>query len=202
MGSWGADSLTDWETARDAILAGIPSRGNLYVGRDDRYYKDAQLSTWSQSTPADGRLWAKLGTLQLPFLCAAYPHQFDSATNTPTLTNTGGTVNYSSSQGNRDTYPTWTITVNAGGTGTITLTNTTTGETCLLKKPDGTNFASSDVIVLDGLNRTAKLNGVILPGLHDRRIPRLQPGSNNITLSDSGTLTITSLACSYPGRWD
>lgn len=202
QGGWSASSLDNWETTRSAILNACRGTGDLWIGRDDRYYKDAQLVDWSQGTPADGRLWAQLGTLQLVFLAAKHPILFDAATNTPSLSNTGGTVNYDSAKGDADTYPTWTITVNAGGTGVITLANSTTGETCTIQKPGG-NFSSSDVIVLCGLPhaQVATLNGVSTPGLFKRRIPRLQPGNNTITLSDSGSLTITSLACSYPGRW-
>lgn len=201
-GGWGGDTLTDWDTALDAIMANLTGTGDLWLGRDDRFFKDAQYLNHALSTPADGRLWGRMGLLSITFQAARFPVSFDSASNTPTLSNTGGTVNYDSAKGSSDTWPVWTITVNASGTGAINLANTTTGESCTIQNPAG-NFASSDVIALCGLPgaQVATLNGVTTPGLFTRRIPRLQPGNNTITLSDSGTLTITSLTCAYPGRW-
>lgn len=203
MGGWGATDLPSWNAQRDALVANLTGTGDLYLGRDDLYFKSAQYLHDIVSTQENGRLWAVQGQLQVVFQAALYPEMFDTVSNTPTLTTTGGTINYSSTQGSADTWPTWSVTVNAGGTGKITLANTTTGETCILAKPDGTNFASSDVIVVCGLPgaMVATLNGMTLPGLFDRRIPHLKKGNNVITLSDSGTLTLSSLTCSYPGRW-
>lgn len=207
MGGWTADTLTAWESTRNTILAAVSGTGDLYFGNDGYYYKDAQLLNWSQSTPADGRLWAKMGLLQLTFTASRFPELFDSVNNTPTLTTVGGTIvygtGYSSYLGTADTYPTWTITIDSGGTGPIQLSNSANGDNCVIAKPVG-NFSGGDVIVICGLpeHRVYKINGTKVNGLVSGRIPKLKPFvGNGIVLNTIGSATALSLTTSFPGRY-
>lgn len=195
-----ADTFDAWFTALDTLLASCSGTADLWYGRDDRYFKDAQLESWGRSDPAEGRLWGIIASVSLQFVAARHVQPFGTATYTPALTAAGGTVTYSAAQGSADTYPLWTITIADAGTGVLTLTNTTTGEVCTVAVP-GANFAAGDILTLDRLTGQGKRNGALLPGLYDRRIPRLVPGSNTITLASGGTATIASLAVSYPGRF-
>ncbi|MCW3060590.1 MAG: Phage tail protein, partial [Capsulimonas sp.] len=139
----------------------------------------------------DGMLYGVVSTITIT-LRAPDPAWFDTANTTPTLSGAGGTI---VNAGTAPAKPRWTVTVGTGGTGTITLTNSTTGETATLS---GT-FVTGDVIVIDRSAYNVTLNGATNFGLLGGRIPSLDPGSNTITASAS-TISIASLACVYIAR--
>jgi len=200
QGEFVGDTLNDFLAQRDAIIGNCQGKADLWYGRDDRYYKNAQLDRASLGVPDDGVLYGVNATVTFNFVSREYPEAFSVNTASVTLTASGGTVPGQGDLGSK-ARPTWTITVGTGGTGSLVLTNTTTGEVCIIAKPTG-NFASGDVITLDRDTATAKLNGVIVLGLYDRRIPSIQGGINNIiTLASSGTASPSALSLVYPPRY-
>lgn len=198
QGSFAAETLAAWEAQKDAIMATCSGTGNLHFGRDDRYYKDAQLTNIGYSDPAEGRLYGVFGNLQLTFAAARYPEPFGTSVHSPALPATGGNINYS--QGTADTFPLWTITVGAG-TGTLTLNNATTGEVCLITPPAGGVWTAGTIIALNRDGNTCAINGVPTVGRFDRRIPRLAVGNNLVLLSGNGTASPTAFSVSYAPRF-
>jgi hypothetical protein len=189
------------EVADELIARCGDGKQDLWFGRDDRYYKNAQLLTPGLSYPKDGVTYGVFGVVTLTFEAADYPEAFGTVAHAPALASNGGTF---TAQGDAPALalPTYTITINAGGSGPLTLTSTTTGEFCTVARPGGAAFVGGDVIVLDRDGCTATLNGVAIVGLWDRRIPHIACGrSNTITLASAGTATVASLAVSYPPRY-
>ncbi|BDI27982.1 hypothetical protein CCAX7_000330 [Capsulimonas corticalis] len=183
-----ADSLNViYEAMRAACAPGQVAA--LYHGRDDRYVM-AQAEGWTTDY-SDGMLYGVVTAIAITFR-AKDPAWFDATATTPTLSSAGGTI---VNAGTAPSKPVWTITIGTGGTGSVTLTNSTTGETATII---GT-FTSGDVIVIDRAAYTVKLNGVANFGLLTGRIPEIGVGSNTIAPSAS-TVSIASLACSYTAR--
>jgi hypothetical protein len=198
-GQFAADTLADWEAAKSDLLNGVAElTADLYFGRDDRYYKQAQLESISIGDPAEGRLYGVIATIGLTFKAARYPEAFGTTDYTPGLNTSGGTVPYPLSTGTAPTLPVWTITLGAGG-GSVALTNLTTGETCYISRPAG--FSGGDVVVLTRDGCSATRNGTPEAGLVDRQIPRLLPGNNVIQCSVNGAVSVTGLAVTFRGRW-
>lgn len=200
-GEFHAATTSDWETAKSALLdAVIGVVGDLYHGRDDRFYKQAQLESFSISDPAEGRLYGVIGSVSLTFKAARYPESFGTTTYEPALAPSGGSVSYLAVQGDAYTLPRWTVEVGVAGEGTITLTNLTTGDTVLISRVGG--FGGGDTIVLDRDGYYVERNGSAEDGIIDRRIPRLKPGTNVIICSAiGGSLSVGVLEVAYEGRW-
>jgi len=188
-----ADTMDDLNTAVDALRASLaPAQGGiLYFGRDDRYAV-GQTETFTYDT-ADGMWWGVVATISIGF---RIPNPFWLATGptTDALTDAGGTV---TPAGDAPTLPAWSITIGTGGAGTVTLTNSTTGETATLS---GT-FAGGDVIVASRSGYTVTWNGTPAFGLLSGRIPMLLKGANVIVAS-AVTVTIADLSVGYTAQWE
>lgn len=184
------------ETLHEALKAAVyAGKADLWFGRDDLYYKSAQLKSFGTNY-RDGLLHGLLASYSLVFEAADYPEPFAvNAITTASLLNVAAYV----VMGDAPAAPTWTITVGAEGTGPITLTNAATGESCRLTK--STNFAAGAVIVLTRDGYTVTENGVATFGLLQGRIPSLIAGNNTITWTAGGTATIASVGVSYIPRY-
>ncbi|MER6601199.1 phage distal tail protein [Streptomyces parvus] len=101
--------------------------------------------------------------------------------------------------GDDDAFPVWTI---KGPATTVTLTNTTTGQTLVLTR----TITGADTIVIDTRERrqTALLNGVtnLWPDLSDASaLWPLATGVNDLTLTVAGSTTDTSVRMTYQPRY-
>lgn len=101
--------------------------------------------------------------------------------------------------GDDDAYPVWTIT---GPATSVSLTNTTTGDTLLLTR----TISIGDTIVIDTRERqqTALLNGVtnLWGNLSDAStLWPLEPGINDLTLTVSGSTSATRVRMTYQPRY-
>jgi phage-related protein len=177
------------DAMRAAIAPGNP--GQLWLGRDDRY-ANAQVETWSDDTE-DGMYFGVVVNISIGFRLAD-PFWYAASATTDALATAGGTV---TTGANAPASPAWSVTIGTGGTGTVTLTNSTTGETAMLS---GT-FTAGDVIVIDRSAYTVTLNGASAFGLLSGRIPSLAAGANTITASAS-TVTISALSTTYIARYE
>ena len=171
-------------------------KGDLYFGRDDRYYRDAQAITWGESNE-QGKLYGVWAAITIEFEAADYPEPFSTALLSPVIAVGGATITGS---GETTALPVWTITIGSGGSGPLTLHNAANGQTALLD-PGTAGFASGEVIVLTRDGYKVIRNGVSSFGLLKLRIPCIEPGSNTITLTAGGTATVASLAVSYVPRY-
>lgn len=223
-GGFRGETVDAWLAQKDAILTACGGAQNLWYGRDDRYYKAAQLESWSFTEPTgEGRLWGVLGFLSLTFLAARYPTEF-AAGNPYTLESLGPAatlflnVGYGpggTQKGDSETLPVWTVVIAAAGTGPLQLNDAAGKQICLLYgQGTGGAFAAGDTIVLDadaandgGQARYGKLNNARVPGLYDRKIPRIRaprgsdPGTLGFQVQSLGTATLARFAVAFPGRW-
>lgn len=192
-GSITATSADNLQAVYDGMRAAcsIGVKGALWFGRDDRY-ANAQVESWTDDTE-DGMLYGVVVNIQVGFRLAD-PWWYATSATTATLTTSGGTV---TPGGNGPAAPAWSITIGTGGTGTVTLTNSTTGEAATLT---GT-FISGDIIVIDRANYTVSINGVAAFGLLGGRIPTLAAGANTIAASAT-TVTISALSCVFTARYE
>lgn len=188
-----ADTLYALHLAlKAAVYAGKQS---LWFGRDDRYYRDVQLSSFG-TTYEDGKMYGLWAAYSLTFVASDYPLAFDVTPQTLAL-GVGASSYTVTPTGNASVLPTWTINVSAGGTWPIGLSNQTTGESCQLF---GT-FATGDVIVLarDGYRVTR--NGATEFGLLSGRIPTLMQGPNVVSLTAGGGVTLGNASVAYTPRY-
>lgn len=190
------------QTALDALRGGCEAAGpvqKLYFGRPDRYVK-AQVVGISESYGDAGRMFGSAHKLLISFL-AGDPLFYDNGGSLSAvgLTSAGGTV---TPAGNAPAFATWSIPVTTGGTGSISLVNTTSGQSCTLGTA-ATAWARGDAIVLTrakGIYTVTK-NGVAAPGLLLNLIPTLGVGANVVTLSATGGIALGPLGCTYAPRW-
>lgn len=201
-GQFHEDTLAAWEQTKSDLINGLAEMtADFWFGRDDRYYKQAQVESISFSDPAEGRLYGVIATVGLAIKAARYPQAFGLVDYSPGLSPSGGTVPYPLVSGTARTLPVWSLTLGAGS-GTVSLTNVTTGETCLVSRPGP--FGGGDSILLNADGYIATRNGIAEAGLVDRQIPRLlpgNPGNNAIVCSVNGSVTVTALAVTFRGRW-
>ncbi len=188
-----ADTLNTMHRAlKSAVYSG---KQQLWFGRDDCYYRDAQLKSFSTSYD-EGKLYGLWAAYSLTFEANDYPLAFDVAPQTLPL-GAGASPYTITPVGNASVLPTWTINVNGGGTWPISLSNQATGESCSLI---GT-FAAGDVIVLTRNGYTVTRNGGAEFGLLSGRIPTLIPGPNVVSLTAGGGVTLAAGSVSYTARW-
>jgi len=203
MGEFTGIDLDAFLAVRDEVVSRCSDGPqDLFFGRDDRFYRGAQLVSSGVSYPEDGVLYGVYGVISLSFECAD-PEAFSVSAHAPALGAGGGTF-LALGQSPALALPTWTITIGAGGSGPLRLANATTGEFCTVQKPGGAAFVGGEVITLDRDGAKGAVNGVSVSGLWDRKIPRLKCGqANTITLAPQGAATATaaSLACSYRPRY-
>ncbi len=191
------------QAATDAIQGACGSSGavqKLFFGRSDRYI-NAQVTGVSESyKQGDSSAYGVNHRLMISFL-AGDPYFYDVAgpVSTVGLTSAGGSV---TPGGNAPAFASWSIGISTGGTGQITLTNTTSGEIATLGSPT-TAWANGDAVVLTRANGvyTVTKNGAPAPGLMLGLIPTLQVGANVVTLAATGGMALGALGCSSTARW-
>lgn len=169
-----------------ALFAGPAS---LYFGRDDRFVPHAQLESFATDYE-EGRLYGSLASYVLTFTA---PDPFEVAAQQSVALSTSGTM---TPQGNAPALPTWRVLIASTASGSFTLTNTTTGESCTVAG----SFTSGDQVDLIRDGYEVAKNSVSAFGLLTGKIPRLVPGSNGYSISSSG-ISLTSLTCLYYPRW-
>lgn len=177
--------------AKEAALKAALFRGkqNLYFGRDDFYYRDAQMKSFSCSYQ-EGKTFGVVGFYSITFEAADYPSPFAATASTVILTGGEGEVPYA---GGIDAFPLWTIEIDDPGTGPITLTNLATAETATLT---GT-FGGGDVIALNRDGYQVLLNEEENFALFEGIIPKLIPGVNAIEYAAGGTATVARVSATY-----
>lgn len=188
------DQLTTLETELKCALGS--GKQNLYFGRDDRYYRDAQVKSVSNSS-MEGQTFGVISFWSISFEAADFPEPFATDGTETDLFANGGTV---TNTGSADALPAWTITIGSTGTGPLTLTNAATGESATIGDAN-TTLTSGDVIVLDRDGYAVTNNDAAQFGLFDGRIPRLLTGDNDITLTAGGTATASALSVAYTPRF-
>ena len=194
--------VTAIQSAVDAIRGACEGSGDvqpLFFGRSDRYV-NAQCVGVSESYQEGSGSWFGASHKLLLSFVAGDPYFYATTPTTATgLTAAGGTV---TPVGNASAFATWTITVSAGATGPILLTNTTSGQVATLGA-SATAWANGDVVVLTrtGTVYTVTRNGVSAPGLLAGLIPTLSVGANVVTLAGPAGMTLAALGCGYTARW-
>lgn len=191
------------QAAMDAIQGACGSSGavqKLFFGRSDRYI-NAQVTGLSESyKQGESSAYGVNHRLMISFL-AGDPYFYDIAgpVSAVGLTSAGGIV---TPGGNAPALATWSIGISTGGTGQITLTNTTTGEIATLGTP-ATVWANGDAVVLTRATGvyTVTRNGAPAPGLMLGLIPALAAGPNVVSLSATGGMALGALGCSATARW-
>lgn len=183
VGEITADTADELYT-KEAELKGAIYNGkqDFYFGRDDIYYQDVQLKSYSCSA-REGLTHGIVHFYTLTFEAADYPFPVSANLTLAGLSASSGSLLNS---GAVDVFPEWSIGIYGAGDGPITLTNTTTGESAVL---DAT-FAHNDQIILNAATYKVYLNGDESFNIFQGRIPRLRPGYNDMTVTLDGTATI------------
>lgn len=176
---------------KEAALKAALFRGkqNLYFGRDDFYYRDAQMKSVSVSYQ-EGKTFGVVGFYSITFEAADFPSPFAATSSTMIITGGEGEVPYS---GVIDAFPLWTIEVDEPGTGPITLTNLATAEVATLSG----SFGGGDVIALARDGYRVLLNDEKNFGIFNGIIPKLIPGVNAIEYTAGGTATVARVSATY-----
>lgn len=185
-----AEELADIE--RDLKLALQSGKQPLWFGRSDRYYKAAQLKSFSTAS-REGMTYGVVTYVSLTFEAADQPYEVDCVENEETIVGASDTLTIDATQ---VVLPTWTLTIGSGGTGPITIANTTRGETMTIGNATDT-IPGGSVIVLQRDGYLVTLDGDEDFSLLDGVIPSLSPGDNTITKAAGGTATIASLELAY-----
>lgn len=171
------------------IAAHAPGIGKKFYPHSDRYY-NAEVVGFS-GLKFDGQI-----RFLVPFsveFFAADPYAYaDSATATSSLAS-GGTV---TNGGHAPTFPTITVAVSSIGTnGTVTIGNTTTGQSLVLT-PDATG-----TFTIDCAAQTVSRSSAYRPATHSGDWLRLNAGANTITVTLGGSATISSMSFSHRNAW-
>lgn len=127
------------------------------------------------------------------FYCADPLLYAETATSTSSLSG-GGTITNSGQAATR--HVTLTLAVGSIGTnGTIILTNTTTGEVMTIT-PDATG-----TFTIDCYAETISRSSAYRPATFSGEWLSLAPGSNTLTVSTTGSASVSSLSCSHRNAW-
>ena len=164
----------------------------LFFGRSDRYYKSVQIKSCTVSS-REGLTWGVVHSVSIVMEAADFPYEVDCSDNEDTHTGASDTINNLS---NAYVKPVYTLVVGSGGTGPITIANTTTGETMTVGNSSD-SIGGGGVIVISRDGYTVTVDGVPDFSLVDGVIPQLAPGNNTITKAAGGSATISSLTISY-----
>lgn len=184
---------TSDEDTRDKVeaFAGAHPPGPIrtFYFYSDRYI-NAEVSAISNTE------FGALANISIPFdveFTAVDPFFYDVDTNTQLDLDEGGTV---TAGGTAPAAPLWTLVIGSLGTdGTLTLTNTTTGEALVLAPTTtGTYLIDSrlQTITRSGSDVSEQMNGLY---------PTLAMGDNDITVETTGGLAVSSLAVSWQNRY-
>jgi phage-related protein len=182
-----ADDLRQkWDAFRQAHRPRSPSKFYLH---SDRYRWAEVAGIGKVEMGETAKAWLEWS---VEFV-AADPYDYaETATSTTGLSG-GGTV---TTAGDSTSLPIFTMVVSSIGTdGTITIGNSTTGESFVLA-PCATGTVTIDsrlqTVVRSSVDVTHEMNGQFLT---------LAPGANTITVSTSGGASISSLSSSAADRW-
>jgi len=196
------DTPTDLASKHQALKAAVYNgKQPLFFGRDDRYFKDAQLASFG-SDYGGGPLFGLIANYSLTFEASDYPEAWDTSSTTVALsTGTGGTVAHSPG-GDSAALPVWTLTLGSApsSTAVIALTNLRTGEAAQL---DVSGLASGNILTLTRDGYRVAVGGTSTPGILRGRIPTLVPdgsGPNNLVLTPVG-VTLSAASVTYYPRW-
>lgn len=182
------DEIEDlWDDFLAAHEPGTPKA--LYYGRADRYYL----------AEVNGIKEVRVGELvaarafEVSFK-AAKPFEL-AATESAVDMTTGATV---TNAGKQPTPPNIALVLSAGGggTGLVTITNTTTGKSCTVKP--GTHLTPTIWAEREQVGDGA---GGDLTYLFAGTWPLLVPGNNTLTIAATGGATLTSAWIYWRGRW-
>lgn len=168
--------LVSLDATRDDILAALSAGpANLYFGRDDRYYRNAQYDRFSDSYGPTG--YGRVVDNDIGFIVPD-PRQFAVAASADTWTVSGSAQTHGvTAGGTAAAEPIISITVSGVGAKTIayTITNTTTGQAFTLTG----NVTGGDVIVVNCIDKTVTIASVDKLTLFDGQWPSLQVGANS-----------------------
>ena len=183
------------QTQVDTMLTSLQGIQDLYLLRDDRYYRNATMANYS--VDYDQNSVTRYAMMNLEFRTGD-PFQYST---TLTSAAAGATavspINKTlTPTGNAPSLPKFTITATSATSVAITLTNSTTGETCTLT---GTVPLSSDIVV-DSLLKTVTISGVDYMSLFEGVFPTLAVGSNSVVVSWTGGGSY-AVASEYRNRW-
>ncbi len=179
----------------DVMKAALQGSQSLYF-EDDRYWKEAQLRDFEVRYEGTGfGRWARVA---LSFVTGD-PYQYSTAvsTSSTSITASGQSISLTNG-GNAPALPQYALTVAGSGTVNLalTLTNTTTGEVCLLNGA----VTGGDVITIDALAENVLRGSSAGISLFDGVFPSLASGANALTIAyTSGS--ISNLTITYRARW-
>ncbi len=183
---FGTDLRDTWEAFKAAHRPGVIQA--LYA-HTDRYLL-AEVSGVGKAE-YDSLAYRQL-QFDVDFACSD-PYWYDVDTTTTTGLAGGGTV---TAGGTAPGAPLWTLVVSSIGTaGTITITNTTTGEAFVLTP------AATGTYLIDALAETVVRSSVDVSEQSAGVIPTLAVGANTITVDLTGSATLTSLTCAAQDRY-
>lgn len=186
-------SVAARNAAWDALVSGLPldAPGNLVLEQADRRYP-AEVEAISDVVDAM-RPWSLEYEVQfvVPGGCAEA-----AAVTNASLTTTGGTL--AAPAGNHHALPRIEVTVSSIGTGgTLTVTNTSTGQS-VTAKPGGTGVIAFDSAEERLYRAGADWTGEWTAG----EWPRLLPGvANFFSVTTTGGLTVSAVQVLYRARW-
>lgn len=182
-----ADLAGAWDDFRAAHEPGSPQA--LYLGRDDRYVLAEVESLLEDPASYLGATRFEVGFV----LADPYTYAATASGSTTNLGTTGATL---SNAGKQPSWPTLTIPITAPGTGLITVTNTTTGESFTLDP------TAAETLTLDHAAKTCvNGSGTDRSGLVSGTLFSLRPGSNVLTIALGSGVTITNSGMVWRSRW-
>lgn len=185
----GSSSTNLRDRVDNFIAAHAPGTGKRFFPHSDRYRNAEVRGIGEILDDAPIRYYTKFS---VEFYSADPLLYATTATSTTGLAG-GGTV---TNAGNAFTSPTLTVAVSSIGTdGTVTIGNTTTGQSLVLT-PDATG-----TFTIDCAAETVSRSSVYRPATHSGDWLRLDPGANTITVGLAGSATISALSFSHRGAW-
>jgi phage-related protein len=175
-----------WEAFRAAHAPGLPQALYLY---SDRYM-------FAEVTGITNSKFNALANLQIEFevqFTGCDPFTYDTSVTTTSGLDAGGTV---TAVGTAPGAPIWTLVIDDIGTnGSVTVTNTTTGQAFTLKP------AATGTYLIDSRLQTVTLSGVDVSDQFSGVFPLIAVGDNTITVATTLSLSVASLVCAAPGRY-
>ena len=174
---------TAWRTFRAAHSASAPAK----------FYQHSDQYVWAQVAgigKADiGGMAGAWIRWEVEFFASDPLVYAETATATSSLAS-GGTMTNS---GDVATRPTFTLVV--GTAGTITIENSTTGESMVL------TVTTTGTYTIDCRAETVVKVSTSMPEVFTGQFLRLSPGANTIAVSTAGGAVVTTLSASHRSAW-
>lgn len=192
----GPTNPTNLRTRLDELRAAVHDGEQPLYLWEDRYYRNCQLTEYSDNYEATG--FARIDDIFLAFETGD-PFQYsEDLTSDTWAVSASGSTRTITSAGNAYAYPKLKITVGGAGSQTIayTITNQTTGEAFTLS---GT-VTGGQVIEVDCLEQTVVIGSTDYLSLFDGQWLKLNAGGNSI-LEAYSSGTITQIVTEYRDRW-